>query len=177
MSVQTDPLQSIVEALRTQFLGMADLGLVDVRFGWPESQIVSIDGNLPALFVWPLSDQGDSRSDGSVHAVVKALDELTATVYRERLRKIYRLQLIVVAKTLAETHRIAWSVEQQLVLNPRLQLGVPDVETAVLRYKGQEYPTDPTGYYQRTLLFDVTARLLSESTEPLLKQITTNEGV
>ena len=177
MSVHTDPLQSIVTTLRNQFLGMNDLGLTDVRLGWPESGIVSVEGNLPALFVWPLSDQGDARADGSVHAMVKAPDQRTATVYREKLRKVYQLQLIVVAQTLEETHRIAWGVEQHLVLNPRLQLGVPDVEIAVLSYKGQAYPTEPVGYYQRTLLFDATARLLEASIVPLLKQIQSHEGV
>jgi hypothetical protein len=172
MNTQTDPLQSITVALQNLFVPK---GLVSVNYGWPDANFLTVDSNFPTLFVYSNSDTAKyMASSERVHAVINNSDGLSATVYKEKLRKIYMLQLSLFTKTQDDLQNYGWMIEQQLVTYPLLQIGIPNVETALFKYKSQNNPLAETGYYQRDMIFETTARVLDASTAYLAKQMNLN---
>lgn len=182
MNVQTDPLQSITLALRTIIV---PLGVKNVDLGWPDSKFFQADGNLPSLAVFDVSDSGKHlASRETVHAVVNNADGVTATVYKEQLRKFYLLQLSLFTYTAEDRSNIGWMIEQYLTTNPRLQIGTlgldkngNPIETAVFKYRGQHNPPGESRFYQRDIMYEVTARVL-DATSGLYraKTITLNDN-
>lgn len=173
MNVQTDPLQSITLALRNIIVPM---GIKNVDLGWPDTIFFQADGNLPSLAVLDVSDSGKHLSSReTVHAKVNNPDGVTCVVYKEQLRKTYLMQLSLFAYTSEDRSNLGWVIEQYLTTNPQLQIGIPNVETAVFKYKGQHNPPGETRFYQRDLMYEVTARVLDASTVYLLKTITLND--
>jgi hypothetical protein len=171
MNVQTDPLQSITTSLRT---ALGSLGLKNVILGWPDTKFFDADGNLPSLFLFEVSDTAKHlASRESIHAVVNNADG-TATVFKEKLRMFYLLQLSLFANTQADRSNIGWSIQQYLTSNPQLQIGIPGVETAVFKYMGQHNPPGETRFYQRDMTFEVTARVLDAQTAALAQKVVFN---
>ncbi|GIM47037.1 hypothetical protein DNHGIG_25860 [Collibacillus ludicampi] len=172
MNVQIDPLQSITKALQDVFLPM---GLKNVILGWPDTKFFTVDGNLPSLFIVQVNDSGKHlASRESIHATVPNSDGQTATVYKEKLRIFYLLQLSLFAYTQEDRSNLGWMIQQYLVSNPQLQIGIPGVETAVFKYRGQHNPPGETRYYQRDMNFEVTARVLDASTAYIAKTVVMN---
>lgn len=173
MTTQQDPLLSITDALRDLFVPK---GIVSVNLGWPDATFLTTDTNFPCLWVYSASDKGQYlASTESVHAFVTNADGISATVYKEKLRKIYTLQLSLFTKSDADRSSYGWMIEQQLVTYPQLQIGIPNVETALFKYKSQYNPLAETNYYQRDINFDVTARVLDANTAYITKNITLNQ--
>jgi hypothetical protein len=173
LTIQKDPLQSITEALSPI---MSPFGVKYCELGWPDTKYSNVDGNLPSLFVFPISDTGKHlASRETVHASIPNEDGVTATVYKEKLRLFYLLQLSLFTKTPEERSNIGWQVEQYLISNPQLQIGIPNVETAVFKYKGQHNPPGETNFYQRDMTFEVTARVLDLETAYIAKNILINQ--
>jgi|SRR5579875_301277 len=158
---QKDPLESITEALGPI---VSPFGVKYTFLGWPDTKYFDVDGNLPSLFVFPVSDTGKHlASRESIHASVKN-DDGTTTVYKEKLRLFYLLQLSLFTKTPEDRSNIGWKIQQYFVSNPQLQFGIPGVETAIFKYKGQHNPPGETNFYQRDITFEVTARVLDSQT-------------
>lgn len=111
-----------------------------------------------------------------MHAVVNNADGVTATYYKEKLRIFYMLQLSIFAYTEEDRSNLGWTVQQYLVSNPQLAIGITGVETAVFKYMGQHNPPGETRFYQRDLTFEVTARVLDAQTAYRAKAITLNNN-
>lgn len=172
MNTQVDPLQSITAALQTTF----NASFKNIIMGWPDTKFFQADGNLPSLIVFPISDKGKHlTSRETVHAVVNNADGVTATVYQEKLRMSYLLQLSIFAYTEEDRSNFGWTIQQYLVSNPQLAIGIPGVETAVFKYMGQHNPPGETRFYQRDMTFEVTARVLDAATAYRAKTITLND--
>jgi hypothetical protein len=153
---------------------VAPFGVKNTILGWPDTKFFTVDGNLPSLFVFPVSDTGKHlASRETVHASVTNADG-TITVYREKLRLFYLLQLSLFTKTPEDRSNIGWQIQQYFVSNPQLQIGIPNVETSVFKYKSQHNPPGETNFYQRDMTFEVTARVLSQETATPLSKLTTN---
>lgn len=179
MSTQIDPLQSITVAIGAI---ISQFGVKNTQLGWPDTKYFQVDGKLPSLFVFPVSDASKHlASRETVHAVVpnnyaelngqNVLDGTislnntpTATVYKEQLRLFYLLQLSLFTNTPEDRSNIGWQIQQYFVSNPQLQIGIPNVETSIFKYKGQHSPPGETKFYQRDITFEVTARVLSQET-------------
>lgn len=169
MTTQTDPLQSITLALQTTF----STSFKNIILGWPDTKFIDVDGNLPSLIIYPVSDHGKHlASRETVHAKVNNADGVTSTLYKEKLRIFYLLQLSVFAYTEEDRSNLGWTVQQYLVSNPQLAIGIPGVETAVFKYMGQHNPPGETRFYQRDMTFEVTARVLDIATGYRAKTIT-----
>lgn len=162
MTAQKDPLQSIWEALGP-ILGT--FGVKNTLLGWPDTKDFQVDGNLPLVSIFPVSDTGKHlASRETVHASIPNDDGITATVYKEKLRLFYLLQLSLFTKTPEDRSDIGWQIQRYLVSNPQLQIGIPGVETSVFKYRGQHNPPGETNFYQRDIMFEVTARVLDSET-------------
>jgi hypothetical protein len=173
MNLQKDPIESISIALQNTF---SNLGIKKIFVGWPDTKYLSVDNNLPTLAIFQISDRGEHKtSRETVHAIVPSADGLTATVYKEKLRLTYLLQLSIFTSTPQQRASLGWSIQQYLVSNPQLQIGIPGVETAVFSYKGQHNSQGETNFYQRDLTFNVTARVLDAQTTPTAKTIQFND--
>lgn len=156
---QKDPFQTITDAIKPI---VSQFGVKNTMLGWPDTKYFQVDGNLPSLFVFPVSDTGKHlASRETIHAVVPN-DDGTVTVYKEQLRLFYLLQLSLFTNTKEDRSDIGWQIQQYFVSNPQLQIGIPDVETSVFKYKGQHNPPGETNLYQRDMTFEVTARVLSQ---------------
>lgn len=175
MITQIDPLQSITTAIGQV---VAPFGVKNTILGWPDTKYFQVDGNLPSLFVFPVSDTGKHlASRETIHAVVPNSDG-TVTVYKEQLRLFYLLQLSLFTNTQEDRSNIGFQIQQYFVSNPQLQIGIPGVETSVFSYKGQHNPPGETNFYQRDITFQVTARVLSEETAAVLSSgITFNSNI
>lgn len=175
MATQKDPLQSITEALGPI---VTPFGVKNTIQGWPDTKYFQVDGKLPSLFVFPVSDTGKHlASRETVHAVVPNGDG-TVTVYKEQLRLFYLLQFSLFTNTPEERSDIGFQIQQYFVSNPQLQIGIPGVETSVFKYKGQHNPAGETNFYQRDITFEVTARVLSQQTAGTLSAgITFNSNI
>ncbi|MBL0386225.1 hypothetical protein JJB07_06110 [Tumebacillus sp. ITR2] len=169
MSIQTDPMVSITDALRKI---VSPMGVRNVLTGWPDPTYTSVESNQPVLYVTLVTERGHwAASAETVHATVPNPDGVTATVYREKMRKVYQLRLSLFTATADELKTLGWQIEEFLIANPRLVLGNSDVETAMFRSQWQsESPTDPA-VNQRDMMFEVTARVLDVSTAYLLKNL------
>jgi hypothetical protein len=173
MTTQKDPLQSITEALGPI---VTPFGVKNTLLGWPDTKYFQADGNLPSLFVFPVSDTGKHQaSRETVHASIPNDDGVTATVYKEKLRLFYLLQLSLFTKTPEDRSNIGWKIQQYFVSNPQLQIGIPGVETSIFKYKGQHNPPGETNFYQRDITFEVTARVLESETAYIAKTIDRQE--
>ncbi|MDB5083312.1 MAG: hypothetical protein JWN30_198 [Bacilli bacterium] len=171
---QADPLQSITAALRPIISPMG-IDPNKVMLGWPQPKFFQVDGNLPALAIFSVSDSGKNVvSRENVHAVVKT--GLTAMVYKEALRKTYLLQFSLFAYTPEDRSNIGWSIEQYLSSNPQLQIGIPGVETAIFKYKGHHDAPGEAKFFQRDINYEVTARVLVEASAYLAKTVTMNDN-
>lgn len=173
---QQDPLQSITIALRN-ILTAAPYNVKNVLLGWPDTKFFQTDHNLPALAIFPVSDSGKHlTSRFTTHAVVQNSDGVTNTLYTEKLRITYLLQLSLFTYTEQDRSNIGWMIQQYLVSNPQLALDQNNVETSIFSYKGQHNPPGETRFYQRDLTFEVTARVLDESTQYRLKTTQMNDN-
>lgn len=176
MTIQTDPLQSITLALRTLFT-TAPFNLKNVILGWPDSKFFQADGNLPSLAIFEVSDTGSHKaSRETTHAVVQNLDGITNTLYKEKLRVTYLLQLSLFTYTEQDRSNLGWMIQQYLVSNPQLVLDANGVETSIFSYMGQHNPPGETKFYQRDMNFEVTARVLDISTQYRLKTTQLNNN-
>lgn len=168
MTTQQDPLQSITEALAPI---MMTFGIQNTLLGWPDTKDFQMDGNLPLVAVFPVSDTSKHLvSRENVHATIPNEDGVTATVYKEKLRLFYLMQISLFTKTPEDRSNIGWQIQQYLVSNPQLQIGIPDVETSIFKYKGQRNPPGETNFYQRDMTFEVTARVLDSETAYMASQ-------
>lgn len=166
---QIDPLQSITLALQPIF---APFGVKHTLLGWPDTKFFGADGNLPAVAIISANDKGRNlASRETIHAAILNPDGLTYTVYREKLRVTYLLQISLFTYTPEDRSNIGWQIEQYLVTNPQLQIGIPGVETAVFHYRGQRDAPGETRFYQRDIQFEATARVLSTETAYVAKKI------
>lgn len=173
MNTMTDPLQTITTAIGQK---VTSFGVKNTLLGWPDTKYFQVDGNLPSLFVFPVSDTAKHlASRETVHAVVNNADGVTATVYKEKLRLFYLLQLSIFTNTQEDRSNIGWQIQQYFVSNPQLAIGIPNVETAVFKYKGQHNPAGETQFYQKDLTFEVTARVLDTQTAYLAQTVTIEE--
>lgn len=175
MNVQVDPLQSITTALSGIFTG---LGFSSVILGWPDPSLFQMDNKLPLLAVYNTSSNGKHLSSrDSIHATKLNTSGLTATVYQEKLRLFYLLQLSIFAHTVEDRSNLGWIVQQYLTSNPQIPIGIPGVETSVFSFKSG--PHDLSGeakLFQRDLTFEVTARVLDAQTlVPVAKQVVLND--
>lgn len=173
MNTMTDPLQTITTAISPI---VTPFGVKNTLLGWPDTKYFQVDGNLPSLFIFPVSDTSKHlTSRDTIHAVVNNPDGTTATVYKEKLRLFYLLQLTLFTNTQEDRSNIGWQIQQYFVSNPQLQIGIPGVETAVFSYKGQHNPAGETNFYQRDMTFEVTARVLDSQTAYIAKTLQTND--
>jgi hypothetical protein len=176
MTTQLDPLQSIRIALNG-ILTLQPFNLKNVILGWPDDKYFQVDNNLPSLAIFQVSDSGSHKvSRETTHAVVNNADGVTSTVYKERLRVTYLVQLSLFTYTEQDRSNIGWMIQQYLVSNPQLVLDANGVETSIFSYKGQHNPPGETKFYQRDMNFEVTARVLDISTAYRAKTITMNDN-
>lgn len=176
MNVQTDPLQSIVTALRGIFVQPNQFQ--DVMLGWPDTKFFDVDGNLPIIAVVEAGITGKHlTSRENVHASVTDVNGNTATVYTEQLRLYYLLQLSIFTNTPQDRSNLGWIVQQYLTTNPQMSIGTLGVETAVWTFKGLRDAPGETKFYQRDLTFEVTARVLdAQQSVPIMKTFTANDN-
>lgn len=169
MNNQIDPLQSIATALSTIF---TSLGISHTTLGFPEPKQLEVDGYLPAIGILSVSDHGNHIvSRESIHSSVNSLDGLTSTVYREKLRIMFLLQISIFTATVEQRSELGWKILQYLVTHNQLTIGnlgvgtngLP-VETALFKYGHQHDDIGETGFYQKDLVFEVSARVLDAET-------------
>lgn len=161
MNEQRDPLQTIAEAIQTL---VEPFGIKETILGWPDPKQFDVDGSLPILAIFPVSDGGKTvTSTETIHATVDNGDG-TVTVYKERLRKVYTLQFSLFTYTAEDRSNIGWSIEQYFTTNRRLEFGIAGVESGIFKYRGQRNPQGETKFFQRDITYEVTARVLDATT-------------
>ncbi|MHB1651667.1 MAG: hypothetical protein ACYCVD_04210 [Desulfitobacteriaceae bacterium] len=157
MNLQTDPFRAICEAL-APILQVQIPTLKRAQIGWPDGKFLQVDGNLPAVFFWEVSD--------TEKTVVSRLDVHKSTsiangsgyVYTEQGRVTYLLQISLFANTPEDRSSTGWTIMQYLITNYRFTLA--DGETATFKYKGKHDSEGETNYYQRDMTFEVITRVL-----------------
>jgi hypothetical protein len=174
-NLQKDPLQSITLALQPIFSGF---GIKSTQLGWPDTKFFSVDGNLPTVAIVQVGGNSKHQaSRQSVHAVVNNGDG-TSTAFYEQERLFLLLQISLFTNTPQDRSDIGWSIQQYLVSNPQLQIGIPGVETSVFKLKG--IPRDSEGetnFYQRDITFEATARVLDAETAQTATRIVLGQNV
>lgn len=169
MNLQDEPYRVICEALETVMLAQNPT-LKSAKIGWPDAKFTKVDGNLPAVFFWEVSDTEHSVvSRLNVHKSTTNPDG-TGYIFTEQGRVFYLLQISLFTNTPEDRSSIGWAIMQYLITNYRLTLA--DGETATFKYKGKHDAQGETNYYQRDLTFEVWTRVLDAT--PAQKVATLN---